>query len=109
MATGTTILESKDHAARQLAETHRSVDAGITDVYRLVGVAREDDPNEPIKLLEVNRNTTRDGIVPVYFAADPQSGIDYASIIVEIHPLEWERLERHELSLPNGWSIDGPL
>jgi hypothetical protein len=64
---------------------------------------RENDPTEPIKLLEVNPNTTVSGIVPVGLSTHPSYGIDYPSIVVEIHPSEFAQLQQGELRLPDGW------
>jgi hypothetical protein len=103
-------VPSKEAAARQLAEAHRDLDDGITRIHRLLAPAgREADPSEPIKLLEVNRHTPISGIVPVYFGPHPMRNVLYPSIIVEVHPSEWEELELGTLLLPNGWTVGEAL
>jgi hypothetical protein len=101
----------KDAVAKRLAEAHRALEPKIEKIYRLESPGREGDPEEPIKLLEVNPNTTVSGIVPVSLSTHAPSGIDYPSIVVEIHPSELTQLRRGELSLPNGWLFheDGQL
>ncbi len=61
---------SKDVVAQRLAEAHYAVEPGIELIIQLVASPdREADPTEPIKLLEVNQNTTADGVHPVFFGA----------------------------------------
>jgi hypothetical protein len=101
-------MDSKDTVARRLAQAHFTLEPGLRLVRRLVAASQvEDDPREPVKLLEVNDNTTSDGILPVYFGPHTASGIHYPSVIVEITPEEYERLRVQDASLPNGWRL-GP-
>jgi hypothetical protein len=62
-------------------------------------------PVEPIKLLEVNTNTVPSGVLPVQFGPAPASGIPYPTIIVEVAPEEFEKIQTHELKLPKGWQV----
>ncbi len=94
---------SKDAVARLLAESHYRVDPAIERIVRLVSPLEEDSPSEPIKLLEVNQDTSMSGILPVYFGAHADSGISFPSIIVEVRPEEFARIEGGELALPHGW------
>ena len=99
-------MVDKDAAARSLADKHYQIESGMTEIFRISG--RDDvesDPNEPIKLLEVNRNTISTGIMPIQFGPSPAAGVHFPSIILEITPAEYEQIERHELSLPHGWTI----
>jgi hypothetical protein len=99
---------SRDSVARRLAEAHFRLDSDIDRIFRVLAPdAGERAESEPIKLLEVNPNTPKDGIIPVYFGAHAGSGIFYPSIIVEIHPDELADLVRGTLKLPDGWSL-GP-
>jgi hypothetical protein len=93
---------SKDDAARILARRHYEIEPGISRVIRLMG-ANERDPKEPIKLLEVNRNTIPAGIVPLHFGPH---GIRFATVIVEITPREFEEVRKGFLRLPEGWTMD---
>ena len=99
---------TKDGVARQLAEAHFRVEPEIRQIFRLLAPdSVEADDKEPVKLLEVNPSTPKTGIMPVYFAADPASGVFYSSIIVEIHPEEMADVKRNVIRLPNDWRI-GP-
>lgn len=97
--------DGKEVVAARLAEAHRDADPSIVAVYRVELPGQESNPAEPVKLLEVNPNTTASGIMPVRLTAHPQSGIFYPSIIIEVHPSEWEQLQRAELTLPHGWVV----
>jgi hypothetical protein len=66
-------MADKQEAARRLAKAHFLVEDGLVNVFRLVSPT-ESDP-EPIKLLEVNRDTVATGIMPVRFDAVPERGI----------------------------------
>jgi hypothetical protein len=97
---------TRDEAARDLAKKHFQVEAGLTHVIRIGGSAEvEFRPNEPIKLLEVNENTVPSGIMPLQFGPSPASGIHYSSVIVEVTPDEYEKIQTGELGLPEGWTL----
>ena len=49
--------------ACRLAESHDPVEPGLTAIFRLIS-PREDDEEEPVKLLEVSESTTTGGILP---------------------------------------------
>ena len=95
---------TKEEAAAELAEAHYAMDGGLEAVYRLVGdPEREDDAWEPIKLLEVNRDTRPAGIVPIYFGTLPGRRIRYPYAVVEVTPEEYQQLRQGLLHLPYGW------
>ena len=97
---------SKDAVARDLAEAHYSAEPGMVRIVRLVSAgAKESASDEPVKLLEVNQNTTADGIRPIYFGAHPAQGITYSSVIVEVTPAEFDQIRRDPRLLPNGWRL----
>jgi hypothetical protein len=104
MVNSSRAVPSKAVAARRLARTHSRVDGGILKAFHITG-AHEDDPAEPLKLLEVSRNTPANGVVPVFFGAEPDTGIPYSSVIVEITPDEFKQLKRGALRLPNDWRL----
>jgi len=104
MSTATT-GRSKDAVARRLAESHYRVDPSIKRIFRIVSRHREQDENEPIKLLEVNEETTMSGIVPIGFGPHEPSGIFFRSIIVEVRPEELERIRHGEMPLPKDWEV----
>jgi hypothetical protein len=97
---------SKDAVAQRLAEAHYALDSGIELIVQLVASPeREADPTEPIKLLEVNQNTTASGIHPLFFGPHAASGIAYPSVIVEVTPDEYDQIRRGPRLLPNGWRL----
>jgi hypothetical protein len=100
---------SKDDVAQRLANAHRAVEPSIREIFRVESPARENLPDEPIKLLEVNPNTTASGILPVGLSAHAPSGIFFPSVIIEIHPTEFELLQQQQLTLPFDWQIKQEL
>jgi len=97
----------KDEVAKTLAQAHYTVEPGIRVIARIL---EEDDRNEeapdnPIKLLEANEDTTAEGIIPIFFRPDAPSGILYPSVVIEVTPVEYEQIREGELSLPNGWRL----
>ena len=70
----------------------------------------EEDPNEPIKLLEVVEGTIERGIEPISFVADPARGIEYPSLIVEVSPTEYEAIRSGRLDFGNyAWTLGTEL
>jgi hypothetical protein len=99
------MVRSKDDVARELVAAHFEVEPALSRVYRIRS-EREDDPREPIKLLEVNANTVSTGSVePFAFAATETTPT--ATVIAEITPEELRQLEEGKLALPRGWSLEG--
>src|SRR5689334_15303727 len=83
---------SKEAVADKLAQSHLDLDRGLQQVIRLLAAEEEEArEGEPIKLLEINKDTVRAGIVPVYFGTHPSSGIFYPSVVVEIAPEEYNQ------------------
>jgi hypothetical protein len=97
---------SKNAVAQRLAEAHYAIEPGIGVIVQLVASPeREADPKEPIKLLELNENTTTHGIQPVFFGPHAASGIFFPSVIIEVTPYEFEQIQRDPSTLPNGWRL----
>ncbi len=88
--------KSKFETAKWLAKAHFGVEPNLMRVL-LIEPLDNEDPNDPIKLLEVVEGTIERGIEPIAFTADPARGIEYPSIIVEISPTEYESILRGEL------------
>lgn len=98
---------SKDEVAQSLAQAHFRFEPDVKRIIRIRGSADvEFQPNEPIKLLEVNDTTLPTGIMPIQFGPDVGSGIPYPSVIVEVTPQEFEEIQTESLSLPDGWILD---
>ena len=104
------VARDKALAAKELAKRHFQVEDGLTKVIRCSGTPSvEVSPSEPIKLLEVNKNTFASGVMPLHFGPAIASGISFASIIVEVTPEEYERIKAKKLPLPNGWTLGEEL
>ncbi len=99
------MTQTKDQVAARLAETHYILESGIRHIFRIRSDATEDGAAEPIKLLEVNADTVPSGILPVYFGPREEGGIPYATVIVDVTPAEFDRLQAHDLALPDGWRV----
>ena len=99
-------MPTKDAEAMALAQKHHELEAGLAQIFRITGTAElELRPVEPIKLLEVNENTVPSGILPIQFGPSPASGLYYPSIILEVTPDEFQRIQNQELKLPKGWKV----
>ena len=101
---------TKDEAARVLARGHYAVEPALDAVYRLVGTDDvEADGDEPVKLLEVNRDALPVGISPVHFRPTPDLGIPFSCLIIDVSPDEFASIRSGRLDLPNDWAIGGLL
>lgn len=101
--------QTKLETAKKLAKAHFRVDSDLKHVY-LLEPLKENDQNEPIKLLEIVEGTLEVGVEPIAFAPDPSRGIDYSSMIVEISPKEYKSEERLKSDLQNrGWRLGQEL
>jgi hypothetical protein len=97
------MTRTKDEAARELATWHFGVEPDLEQVIRILG-DREDEPGEPIKLLEVNAATVATGSVEP-FAFAPSASVPFPTVLAEVTPEEFERIQRNEIELPRGWSL----
>lgn len=102
------VVEKLD-AAHRLAEAHARIDSDVKRIL-LLESSNEDDPSEPIKLLEVVEGAMEAGIEPVGFAPNPGRGVRYPSVIVEVSPREFETIGK-EIALPDGrvWTVTRDL
>ncbi len=94
--------ETKAQAADALVRWHFESDPGLTVVYRAIS-ANEDDPAEPIKLLEVNENTVDTEEFPAFGFA-PTKDFPYRTIIAEVTPDGLKRLVQAG-KLPPVWNL----
>jgi hypothetical protein len=100
-------MSDRDEVAKKLAYKHYEIEPGITRIFKLRDKPEfEGLSSTPIKLLEINTDTAPSGIMPLHFGPVPGSGIPYPSVIVEVTPDEFERIQLQELKLPDGWTID---
>lgn len=101
-------MNNRLEAVQRLASRHYQIEPGITEI-RPITLEKQNESVEPIMLLEVNENTVPSGIMPLQFDAVPASGIPFPSIIIEVTPEEFEKIQREELKLPDGWKLGPPL
>lgn len=100
--------QQKKRAATKLAEAHFRTDPQLRQVY-LLQSPHEDDPDEPIKLLEIVEGTIERGVEPIAFAADPDRGLKYRSVIVEISPREYGNGNLKKQLASRGWTVGEEL
>ncbi len=99
-------VSQQDESANNLAGKHYQLETGLTRVIRFSGSADIlEQVKEPIKLLEVNEHTVPTGVMALGFDAAPDAGIRFPSVIIEVTPEEFEKIQTKELKLPKGWEI----
>ncbi len=104
------VVKEKAAVAKEIARKHFEVEAGLTTVFRITDKAENEiNRAEPIKLLEVNENTAPSGIMPLHFGPALASGIPFSTVIIEVTPDEFQKIQAHELKLPEGWEIGEEL
>ena len=96
-------ITAKDAVAEKLIEWHFSVDPYTTEIYRFF-TSDEDNPREPIKLLEINGATLPAGEV-MTFGFAPAGEITYPSVVAEVTPEEMERIREGTIPLPSRWDL----
>lgn len=105
-ATEQAVVAEKARAVKELARKHFEIETGLKRIFRITGsTAAEMVSTEPIKLLEVNENSVPSGVLPLGFDALPEQGIPFPSVIVEITPSEFDRIQSRELTLPHEWRV----
>jgi RNA polymerase subunit RPABC4/transcription elongation factor Spt4 len=94
----------REEVARALANKHYEIESGLSQIF-WVSAPKEDESGKsaPIKLLEINQNTVSSGVMPLHFGASPARGIPYPSIIIEVTPSEFTKIQSSQLKLPSGW------
>jgi hypothetical protein len=85
---------SKLETARRLAKAHFQVEPHLKFVFVLKPL-HDQDPKDPIRLLEVVEGTIERGFEPIAFSPDPARGIDYPSVIIEISPEEYSSVREN--------------
>lgn len=92
-------MTSLDDVARNLANAHREADPDIKRIFQIV-----DPAGKEVVLLEVSDSVGFTGsIMPFRFAARPDLGIPYPSVVILLSPEEEELLDKKELEFPDTW------
>lgn len=109
-ASGAEAAAAREKAALELARKHVEAEPGLTRVILFSGGHGSAAPTtEPIKLVAINSTTVAAGVMPLHFGPLPESGVALPSIIIEVTPEEYQRIEAHELTLPEGWETPKEL
>jgi hypothetical protein len=99
---------NRDVFARRYANNHLKTDPGIQTVFYLP----QNAPDREIRLLEVNGEIVEregDPLEPLDFGVDT-SGINaHTLVVLGITPSQWERIQRQEIQLPTGWTLDSRI
>jgi len=95
--------------AKRLAQIH--YESGSTSQVYIAtsSTGGQENPEDPIKLIEVNDDTLPSGIVPLQFGPLPNLGITHVSTIIEVTGEEFQQIESGELQLPPGWENRTPI
>lgn len=93
--------KDKNAVADELIRDHFDVEPQLIEIYRMIS-DNEDDPSEPIKLLEVNAIAiSSEELAPFWFA--PTKETPFSTVIAEVTPADLKRLSA--LGFPNNWDI----
>jgi hypothetical protein len=99
---------NRDEMARWYATRHLKTDPGIRVVYYLPTEA----PERVIRFIEINELIAdRDGdpLEPIDFGVDVGTAEGHTLIVLDVTPAQWEKINRKELQLPKGWSLNGAI
>jgi hypothetical protein len=100
---------SKLDAAKKLAKQHFKVEPALKKVF-LVEPLKEDDPREPIKLLEIVHGAVERGIEPIAFPSNVGTGVPFPSMIIELSPREFKELKLKNFHFGiSGWKLGAEL
>lgn len=87
-------------AAEDLIQEHFELEPSLEQVIWV-----NPEKTTEMRLLEINPETPPTGSV-LSFYFPPYDDFPYGTKIAEITPEEWEKILRHEITLPNGWTLD---
>src|SRR5689334_13208558 len=96
-------MNTKDRVTRRLVDWHFRIEPGLREVYRFLS-NNEEAPDEPIKLLEVSKDTFATGKIDTFTFA-PSGDITFPSTIATVTPEEMEQIRQGQIPLPSGWSL----
>ena len=99
---------NRDEMAHWYATRHLKTDPGIRDVYFLPA----ESPEREIRFVEINEfiaDRDKDPLEPIDFGVDIESAAAHTLMVLDITPAQWEKIDKKELHLPKGWSLDGAV
>ena len=92
-------MKTVEDVARELAAAHRDADSDIQEIYFY-----PDPAGEEVRLVEVSGSVGNTGeVLPFRFAARPDLGVPYPSVVVLLSPEEKQALDSKLLALPANW------
>ena len=95
-----------DEEAVKLAEIHYQDAPPQTRIYHIHGATPiRSQTSTPAAILEVTEFTAPMGVMPLGFGPDPDQGLRRPSVVIQITPEEFERIQSGELKLPEGWTV----
>ncbi len=101
--------KNKLETAKRLAKAHFDVEPRLVRI-NLLEPLNDQDANDPIKLLEVLEGAMELGILPVGFPPDPERGIEYPTLVIEVSPKEYKAISEGRLGFGNrGWMMGEEL
>jgi hypothetical protein len=87
-----------DTVAKDLVRHHFEIEPHIE---RIVWLASEGDE---IRLIEITPEAIPSGMVhPFPFHPTPE--VPYRTLVADVTPDEWNKIQRQEIPLPQGWSL----
>ena len=99
---------NRDEVARWYATRHLKTDPGIRAVYYLPANA----PERVIRFIEINEliaDRNEHPLEPIDFGVDIGSAEGHTLMVLDVTPSQWEKINKKELELPKGWSLDGAI
>ena len=95
---------NRDEMAHLYATRHLKTDPGIRAVYYLPS----DAPEREIRFLEINEliaERDKDPLEPIDFGVAIDGVERHTLMVLDVTPAQWERINKKELELPQGWSL----
>jgi hypothetical protein len=94
----------RDSFAEWYAHRHFQTDAGVQRIFYLP----VNSPPREIRLLEVNGLIPEmNSLEPIDFGVDIGGQEGHTLFVLDVTPTQWEAIEKGELTLPPGWTLDG--
>jgi hypothetical protein len=94
----------RDQLAQFYAKRHLNTDAGVAEIHHLPTNAAERE----IRFLEVNPLiVATTPLEPIDFGVDIDGAEGHTLLVLDVTPAQWSAIQRGELALPDGWTLDG--
>lgn len=87
-------------AAENLIHEHFDLEPSLAQVIWL-----NPSLSTEVRLLEINPETFPSGMVQSFYFP-PSDEIPCAMFLAEVRPEEWQKILRHEIPLPEGWTLE---